>query len=94
MMKKITAIDVLGVLNTVVKGFYITEEQLGDDLAGKGMDSIEFIRLIVALEETFECEIPDEKLIFSEMNTAQKIVDVLQELSNNIDCEEKQVCTP
>ena len=44
------------------------------------MDSITFIQIIVKLEETFDCEIPDSKLLISEMDTVQKIFDVLQEL--------------
>ena len=42
------------------------------------MDSISFIQTIVSLEEEFECEIPDSKLLISEMNTVNKIIDVLQ----------------
>ena len=48
---------------------------LQDDL---GMDSITFVQIIVALEEEFECEIPDSKLLITEMNTIQKIVEVLK----------------
>ena len=48
-----------------------------------GMDSITFIQIVVALEEEFECEIPDEKLLITEMDTVQKIVDVLQSIYDN-----------
>lgn len=42
-----------------------------------GLNSIRFVQLIVALEGTFDVEIPDSKLILSEMNTIKKIYDVL-----------------
>lgn len=45
-----------------------------------GMDSITFIQIIVGLEEAFDCEIPDSKLLITEMNTAQKMIEVLQAL--------------
>ena len=50
-----------------------------EDLTARGMDSISFIRVIVALEEAFGCEIPDSKLLIGEMNTVNKIARVLEE---------------
>ena len=47
------------------------------------MDSITFIQIVVALEEEFECEIPDEKLLITEMDTVQKMLDVLQSIYDN-----------
>ena len=44
------------------------------------MDSITFIKIIVAVEEEFECEIPDSKLLLGEMNTVNKIVQVLNDI--------------
>ena len=41
------------------------------------MDSITFIRIIVELEELFEIEIPDEKLLITEMSTIRKMVEVV-----------------
>ena len=60
-------------------------EQLDENLADFGVDSIVFIQIIVCLEEQFECEIPDEKLIFSEMNTINKIYMVLKDIKSNIE---------
>ena len=78
-MKAVTAEGVLNIINTIGK-FKITQEQVEDNLPNLGMDSITFIQIIVALEETFECEIPNEKILITEMNTVQKIIDVLQTL--------------
>lgn len=47
-----------------------------------GMDSMEFVTIVVALEEEFDCEIPDEKLLISELNTVNKIYEVIKELGN------------
>ena len=41
------------------------------------MDSIVFIRVVVALEEAFDIEIPDEYLLITEMNTLSKMTDVI-----------------
>lgn len=58
----------------------ITEDMLELDIFEMGMDSIGFIRTIVSLEEEFSCEIPDEKILFTEMNTVSKILDVLSQV--------------
>ena len=70
---------VLEILNNV-GNFGIDEAQLDDNLLDLGMDSMMFIQVIVALEEVFACEIPDSKLVIAEMNTAQKIFDILKSL--------------
>ena len=79
-MKEVTKEGILDIINNAIDGDAIDPEQLDDDLAELGMDSIKFIQIIVEIEETFECEIPDSKLIITELNTVQKIFDVLQEL--------------
>lgn len=78
-MNAVTIENVLGVVNSTEK-LEITTEQLQENLPDLGMDSITFIQIIVALEERFECEIPDEKLLITEMDTVQKMIDVLQAL--------------
>ena len=55
----------------------IDNTQLDDDLVELGVDSITFIRIVVELEELFEIEIPDEKLLITEMGTILKIVEVV-----------------
>ena len=68
---------VLKVLNANLENTEITFEQTEDDLSALGMDSIVFIRLVVALEEAFDIEIPDEYLLITEMNTLSKMTDVI-----------------
>lgn len=48
------------------------------------MDSITFIRIIVSLEEEFECETPDSKLLLTEMNTVYKMFEVLQSIDTGL----------
>ena len=79
-MKEITVEKVIEILNANTENAEITEDKFDENLSELGMDSITFIKIIVALEEEFECEIPDSKLLISEMNTMKKILDVLQNL--------------
>lgn len=79
-MKEVTKEIILDIINENMEESVIASNQLNDDLYELGMDSIVFIQIIVKIEEIFECEIPDSKLLLSELNTVQKIYDVLQEL--------------
>lgn len=81
-MKKVNIAEVLSIINTNIKEMEITYEKQNDDLFQLGMDSVVFIKIIVALEENFECEIPDSKLLLTELNTVEKIMSTLQELYN------------
>ena len=85
-MKEVTKEEILDIINNAIDGDAIDLEQLDNDLSELGMDSIKFIQIIVELEETFECEIPDSKLLITELNTVQKIFDVLQELHESQNC--------
>lgn len=78
-MIEVTVERVLDVINAL-DNLEITTEQLEERLPDLGMDSIMFIQIIVGLEEAFDCEIPDSKLLITEMDTVQKMIDVLQEL--------------
>ena len=74
---------VLKVLNANLENTEITFEQTEDDLSALGMDSIAFIRVIIALEEEFDIEIPDEYLLITEMNTLSKMTDVISTVLDN-----------
>ena len=79
MMKEVTIEGILAVINEV-KNLEVNNEQIESNLQEIGMDSITFIQIIVGLEEAFDCEIPDSKLLITEMDTVQKMIDVLQAL--------------
>ena len=66
--------------------YIVTKDRKDVNLEDYGIDSISFIRIIVALEEFYECEIPEDKLLLSEMGTVQKIMDVLDKLLATENC--------
>lgn len=76
-MKKITKEKILEIVNSV-QDMEATVDQCDDDLLELGLDSIKFIQIILSLEEAFECEIPDEKLLLTEMNSISKMLEVIQ----------------
>ena len=82
-MKEITIDKVIEILNENIENAEVIEDKFDENLSELGMDSITFIKIIVAVEEQFECEIPDSKLVISEMNTANKIFKVLKDIEAN-----------
>ena len=64
-VKKIVA-EQLGVNESEIKN----ESSFVDDL---GADSLDTVELVMALEEEFECEIPDEEA--EKITTAQQAID-------------------
>ena len=78
-MKDVNIERVVDVIRRV-GGIKIEQDQLNSNLTKLGMDSIRFIQIVVALEEEFDCEIPDSKLLFSELDTVNKIVGILHML--------------
>ena len=79
-MKGINTNKVIDILNVNIKNAEITSDKLDQSLIELGMESLTFIQIIVAIEEEFECEIPDSKLLITEMDTVEKIINVLQTL--------------
>lgn len=54
------------------------------DLSQLGMDSIVFIKIIVALEGAFEIEFPDEYLLISVTNSIGKMAQIVtNEIENS-----------
>ena len=79
-MKEVTIDKVIEVLNANIEGAEITDKNLDESLSEMGMDSLTFIKVVVSLEDVFECEIPDSKLLFGEMNTTNKIFGILKDI--------------
>ena len=71
-IKKIVA-EQLGVNEADVKN----ESSFVDDL---GADSLDTVELVMALEEEFKCEIPDEQA--EKINTVQQAIDYINSYSN------------
>ena len=76
-MKEITIESILSIINENIEKSEITIEQADEDLSLLGVDSINFIRIIVSIEEIFEIEIPDESLLRNEMKTLNKMVNII-----------------
>jgi acyl carrier protein len=57
----------------------LNNENMEDDLVQSGMDSIKFISIVVALEEAFEIEYPDESLLIAQSNTLRKLVGIVSD---------------
>lgn len=76
-MKEVTINKIIEVINASEK-VNTSENEINEPLTEHGMDSMTFIHIIVGLEEEFECEIPDSKLIMSELDTVKKMFDLLQ----------------
>ena len=73
---------VLDIIKTNI-GIEIYPWQFDEDLNVIGIDSILFIQIVVALEDNFEIEIPDEKLLMEEMGTFNKITMVVASALNS-----------
>ena len=82
-MKEISFDKIREIINSNMEDVEISEEMMNEDLTQVGMDSITFIKIIVTLEEEFECEVPDSKLLISEMNTVNKMIRILKDIETN-----------
>jgi len=91
-MRLINRKEFLNILNTFITVVELSECDMDLNLIELGMDSVTFIQIIVAIEERFECEIPDEKLVLYEMNTAGKIYNLLEMLYERVESCEKDKC--
>ena len=75
------------IISIIIKNIDIDNfslEQADENLSEIGMDSIKFIQIVVALEDEFNIEIPDEYLITANMGTLRKMVEVVSvEINKN-----------
>ena len=70
--------EILEIVGQNIDNNDILTQQLDKDLAELGMDSISFIKIIVLLVcHIFSCEIPDEKLTMDQLNTCNKLYDIV-----------------
>lgn len=54
-----------------------------DSLEDKGLDSINFVTLIVMLEDAFDIQISEDKLEYKNFQTIEKILKVIEESVND-----------
>ena len=69
--------QLLEILNNNIEEKIISIDNLDEELSALGMNSIVFIQIIVAIEEKFNIEVPDDKLLLTEMGTVNKMLDVI-----------------
>lgn len=65
------------IINNILKDQIITPQRFDDDFENYGVDSISFIKIIVSVEDAYNIEIPDSKLIYSELNSVNKMFDTI-----------------
>ena len=68
---------ILEIVNSNIENASLQLNQADEDLVTMGMDSISFISIIVALEEAFEIEYPDEYLLITHSNTLNAITNII-----------------
>ena len=56
-----------------ISNIVITEDDYNKNLQDMGLDSMQFISLIVSLEEKYNFEFEDNMLVFSEMSSVKMI---------------------
>lgn len=71
--------DLINVINSCFKKTIITEDDADRDLLELGLDSIDFIALIVKLEESYDFEFPDEKLTMLGALSVRNILKIIDE---------------
>lgn len=82
-MKDVTKEKIFEIVNANIENGILNFGEYDTDLSEIGMDSVHFIQIIVSLEEIFHCEVPDSKLLLVEMNTINKIYDVLTSIESD-----------
>ena len=79
-MNKPSINEIIDIINSCSEDVKITENDKEKSLNELGIDSIDFISVIVKLEETFGFEFPDEKLTMLEIDSVSKIVALIDKL--------------
>ena len=78
---------IIEIIREVIPGLDLSSNSLEDNLQELGMNSFEFIRIVVLLEERLKIEIPDECLLISKMNTVEQMYRVLSKVIKEISGE-------
>ena len=69
--------EILDIINSILKTSKITEEDINEELSVLGVSSIMFISIVIAIEEKYNIEIPDEYLLNTEIGTVNKILAIV-----------------
>lgn len=82
---------IVNILNLILEDNILSENSMDIELELYGFDSLKFVAMIVALEEEFQIEIPDKYLLYSEMNTVNKILCVVSSIVEVQDCQKMEL---
>ena len=55
----------------------INQVSIDSNLQNIGMDSITFVRIVVEIENKFDIEFPDDKLIITQAGTIKELCDII-----------------
>lgn len=79
-MTDITQEEILEMVNQIlqINGIEITD--YNEDISTLGISSIDFIQIVVSIEETYSIEIPDEYLNIFNMNSISKIYEIVGQI--------------
>ena len=69
--------EILDIINAILETAEITEEDANNDLSALGVSSIMYISIVIAIEEKYNIEIPDEFLLNTEFGTVNKIFNIV-----------------
>lgn len=75
--------NVRHVLTEILKTDEMFNVSSQSSLEDNGLDSINFVMLIVMIEEAFDIQIPEDKLEYKNFQTIEKILDIIGELRND-----------
>jgi len=68
--------------NTVSLTQSVESIEIETPLEGIGMDSMSFIQLVVAIEDAFEIDFPDEKLNATQVGTIKALCETVYEIKD------------
>ena len=78
--------DIINIINSTLDKCEITHNDINEDLLSLGVNSIMFISIVIALEEKYSIEIPDEYLLTTKIGTVNKIFDIVTSVINENNC--------
>ena len=77
-MKAVVKIsDIIDIINSILETTQITPKDIYEDLSVFGLTSIMYISVVIAIEEKYNIEIPDEYLLNAEIGTVHKIFNLV-----------------
>ena len=80
-----TNVMILDIIKSIVNNPEKTDITLNTELSALQVNSIDFIRIVIAIEDQFSIQFEDEMLLFSEFPTIKSLVnyvDIIQQMNS------------